>query len=292
MVTKKKKIDHLAKAFRHAVYQTSQELSDFLKRSATAHSGCYYQYTTIDALKGMCKSNCLLLTQAKNLNDSDEMKAQEEDKVRTYVASFSALRSESIAMWALYSTPAKKGIRIKFPTKMIKKLLSVARGEDKKFHVCNASEILKQRSSKKHLDVEEAYLTDVVYRGNNALTWRHKCVVGKSDLNQKIDDDVLFAQVKDDLWRYENEVRLIVKLKKRAGTYPKRIAIPTKSFLNGMTVDLGPCFDGTAELAFIDKVKAMNRVEFRESVCTGKVRFSKTSPCKGCKLKRCEKLCE
>ena len=283
MVTKKKKIDHLAKAFRHAVYETSQDLSDFLRNSATAHSGCYFQYTTIDALKGMCKSNSLFLTQAKNLNDSNEMKAQEEDKARTYVASFSALRSESIAMWALYSTPAKKGIRIKFPTRMIKKLLSIARGEDKLFHVCNALDILKQRTLKNRLEVEEAYLTDVVYRGNNALTWRNKCVVGKSDLNQKINDDVLFAQVKDDLWRYEDEVRLIVKLKKSLGNYPKRIAIPVKSILRGMKIDFGPCFDETTEQAFIDEVKVTNRVEFKESVCTGKVRFSKTSPCEGCK---------
>lgn len=274
--------------FRKAIYTSAQALSTFLKGSAKSHSGCYFHYTTVDALKGMYKNGCLLLTRATELNDLNEMKFRHEEKNLTYVASFSTLRSESVAMWALYGVPVKKGIRIRFPKKTIEKLLHIARGEDKTnfaYEVTNPKRIGKR---KKRVRVKEAYFTDVVYKGNNSLTWHNNCVVGKTQQSQMLEDPMLLGQIKDDLWRYENEVRLIVKLESGAKKYPPKIAIPLQRLLKNMSVVLGPCFDNSVETELIKQIKDVEKVKFQESVCTRKIRFPKYHPCKGCKC--CNKV--
>ncbi len=283
MSSQEQRSKRLKRLFRDAAFASGSALSAFLKEFAKSHSGCYFQYTTISALKGMYENACLLLTRATELNDVDEMKIQSAEKERTYVASFSALRSESIAMWTLYGTPAKEGIRIRFPKKTIDKLLSVVRGEDKKLFAYGVKSLKRIGTCKKAVQVEEANFTDVVYRGKNALTWLNLCVAGLPQLDQMIEGDSLLGQIKDDFWRYENEVRLIVKLKSDPKNYPPKIAIPVKRLLKDMTVVLGPCFADGDECEFIKEVEEKEKVKFTKSVCTRKVRFPKHRPCKGCK---------
>lgn len=288
MVKRHTKKKQRTERFHRAVYASSQRLATFLMEESANHAGCYFQYTTIDALEGMYKNGCLLLTQARGLNDLDEMGVESEEKERTYVASFSTLRSESIAMWALYGMPAVRGIRIQFPKTTMRELVRVALGENTQHSVFKAEFYkTKRRQSlkplKQSLRVEEAYLTDVIYRGKNALTWRGDvCVVKELKMNELLADTVAQGLVKDDFWRYENEVRLIVRLERKLEKYPSRIAIQLPTLLKKARVVLGPCFDKEPERELIEDLKKVKKIKFNESSCTRKVRFSRDCPCKGC----------
>ena len=72
VVKRRTKKKQRTERFHRAVYASSQRLATFLMEESANHAGCYFQYTTIDALEGMYKNGCLLLTQASGLNDLDE----------------------------------------------------------------------------------------------------------------------------------------------------------------------------------------------------------------------------
>lgn len=69
---------------------SANELIEFLKRRGINHTGGYFHYTNINALKGMLENNMLHLSSGGEMNDLLEpQKGSLEVWKRLYVASFS-----------------------------------------------------------------------------------------------------------------------------------------------------------------------------------------------------------
>ena len=73
------------------------EVREFLRLAARSHK-YLFQYTDLNALKGMLESRRLWLTRATDLNDMKEFEG-DEDPRRAYVASFTMTHLENVAMW-------------------------------------------------------------------------------------------------------------------------------------------------------------------------------------------------
>lgn len=254
-------------AFKDVCDKNPTALGAFLEQGALHHAGCYYQYTTLEALQGMDKSRSLFLTRMSLLNDLLEC-GEEEITKRMYVASFSTRRTESVALWALYGIPARQGLRIRFPIKTIKALKDCAesRENSKNGFGVYAVEDFKLTTL---LGIEKIIFTDVIYQDKNTICWRDKRVPGKVDCSE------LCGRVKSVIWDYEREVRLIVVLSQDVQNPPDKVAIRINNVLAGATIMTGPCFDESQK-------EVLEPYKVDRSNYFGMIRFKSDAPCKGC----------
>lgn len=215
---------------------SASEIVDFLQRSAEGHARLY-RYTKINRIEEMLESKRLCFSRLLEMNDLREYK-NVDDANRTYIACFSFGNLENMAMWKMYGGDDNKSVRVSFDNKRV---VEWVKGLKAKKHFYRDSEI------KETIDVnqiESITFHDIAYAYGKALMWNHK-VVGMSrcrELEKPFEIRELQGYIKDFGWASENEVRIIVKLKK-CDPKLKRIFADFSSVINTMEVLSGPVND-------------------------------------------------
>jgi len=222
-----------------------EELNQFLKKKGGNHTGGYFHYSNINALKGMLGSRKLHLSSGLEMNDWLEIKkGSPEEWQRIYVASFSYGNDENMAMWGIYGEPLADALRIKFRCKSLRDC--IAKLSINSIEGIGLSQV-QDDGSYTPLNAEFLIeLTDVAYLSHsntyNTLYWSNEVM---RESQQKYLKDLYrtpsFAGcLKNVAWRYEREVRILVKVKNRM-TDVKKIAIDIGDALDDVEVLCGPC---------------------------------------------------
>lgn len=219
------------------------EVREFLRLAAQSHRHLF-QYTDLNALKGMLKTRRLWLTRATDLNDMKEFEG-EEDPRNAFVASFTMTNRENVAMWWMYGLqgqerPRKVPVRLQFDAAGIRKVI---KGAKKRAWTTNG---------KRKLEVKKVEFFDVLYqlsrKGDNgasgasssaAVTWNGEFAnAGRCLSVFRNATKALPGFVKEGGWEYERETRLVVYLRKPLKC--KKIAIDFGPALDEMRVCTGP----------------------------------------------------
>lgn len=244
-----------------------KEVLDFLRLAARSHQ-YLFQYTDLNALKGMLSSRKLWLTRATDLNDMKEFAGYRTPR-NAYVASFTMTHRENMGMWWMYGLrgqerPLKVPVRLQFGAVAIQKVIA------------GAEKAVWTPNGKKELEVERVDFFDVLYqfskRGENgasgsassaAVAWNGKTANAKRCPGAFDNAVAQFPGfVKEGGWDYERETRLVVYLRKSV-PYDK-IAIEFGPALDTMRVCTGP---GTHAHDYPDRVlRALERLHCQAEV--------------------------
>ena len=235
-----------------------EEVKQFLQLAALSHQA-YYQYTNLDALKGMLKSGCLYLTRVADLNDLLECKVGDIAD-RTYVASFAFGHVENIAMWWMYGFKGdvmRPAVRIRFDGNVMHSWVSRIQNQ---MSWTTIQRVVPRMKNGPKLDtfaplpvpVESVSFHDVMYQyGKRAENTLRKPRIGSVSWNGLVANETrceafsdatscpaLASCIKEYSWSYEHETRLVVTLESPCpGVH--RIAIPFSDALESLNVTLG-----------------------------------------------------
>lgn len=288
-----------------------EKLADFLKYLSLTHTW-YHHYTTLESLEKILKNHTFIMTKgaSRKLNDLHEIdeKGVRETWERTYITCFGYTGEESInytsntkgnfrgeenmAMWGLYGKPKSEAIRISFPRETFFKLVNKASVKVKTDDTNNINEDI----------IDEIYPTDVFYaKGSNkdsALEFQthidKRIEFGFYKINNDKEDNRLFEFLKNNKltgcvknysWHYEDEVRIIARIKKveendnNVKNDVKKVLKKNSIFLNipddllkSFTITTGPNFTKDKELAeLLMKHKITTSLP---SVLCGKVNYN------------------
>ena len=255
-----------------------EELKQYLEDKGKGHRP-FFHYTTLETLQGMLKNRRLFLTRMDKLNDAMECNAAPERKKRVYIASFSFGRPESVAMWYMYGTPSKKGIRLTIPNRAITQTINGFEKNPVIFSTETGKEITTEQ-------IPVLKMIDVVYAHNGSLEHNKEKLLRKQGefvITAKADPELAFF-VKNEIWLSENETRMVLEFEKELPGDLVKVAIDFDYAINNLEITANPCFnqkDIIAELKDFEKDRihqscAYNHVYFRE--CNGCGR--KTDFCK------------
>lgn len=214
--------------------ETAEELVCALCDLAKTHPS-YSHYTTMSSLLAIISSldgrAALRLTRGDDpgMNDQLECLSCGEESLwrRTFIISFSSTAHENVAMWGLYCKPANEAVRLTFPgQKMIDWVENVRSG------VCCIKAEVENCSGDRNprmIDVPVAhadvFLGDVLYDADVLAqgAGKDRYRIGKTSLSRgdfrylKNDlfhrEDAMTGFVKSIDWFYEEEVRIVVRLK-------------------------------------------------------------------------------
>ena len=179
------------------------------------------------------KSRALHLSSPTSLNDEHEYKQFDKDAWKEmYMISFVRGQDESVAMWSMYGKRWEEGIKISFRSDKLENILHNLQ--------------VRQINTNQEIKVSSCYFTDIGYRNHKIIkvgSVANGKVLGSN--NQLPVDFVGF--IKDDIWSYENELRLIVKtnLEKDYKEQGKiKICIESTDFWESITITPSPRFKG------------------------------------------------
>lgn len=242
---------------------TVTDVTKFLQLAAAGHRWLY-QYTNLDSLRKMWESKKLYLTLAQHLNDQIEYTACDPMKWKTcYLACFSFGSVENMGMWKMYGRKATDSIRLAFPGRELRDAIKkVVKAHSVYLPGEGKNGIVDYKTWKQpNLDIS---FHDVIYEygrhyeiedsnGNHrhrlgTMLWNRKMALEKScHVFDNYRDYPEFATyVKDVIWAYENETRLVIQSEK-VDPQPPKIAIDISKVLERVTVQLGPNFVGGIE---------------------------------------------
>ena len=252
-----------------------------LERSASGNDKDVYQnYCKLDRLLQRIVQKRWWLTRCSGagLNDRQEPKkyAGKKDFLkRSYITCFSHDTCENVAMWGLYGKNDPMAVRVTIPGDTLRRWMngiefkrdalssvkktSLMSPKDENSKAISAkrissvafSDLLYVAISEKEDDELDRY--DI--RRYNSISWRRARYYLKKDKDER--DVLLNGQyagfVKDVEWRYENETRLLVRLKKT--TKDKRISIAIPPYvIEAMRFTFSPWLTKSEEE---DRVKAI-----------------------------------
>ncbi len=250
--------------------ETIDDMLSFLGVKGNNHN-YYHHYTNIDSLIKMIHSKFFLLTRGNsvNINDQHEYRAKGSAELwdKTYLGSFAYGDSENMAMWGLYGLPWEEAVRISIPKKAMKKWIE---GVSDVF----SAEIINGNLRTEHLRISfQAKLSDIVYideKQNSAsskLYWNSEMLaLNNRVLLKGIDlEPQMTGFIKNDAWKYENEVRVHIQLRRKTGK--ERLAIRlTDEVISSMTITAGPYFKGDLANRIEERIPfALHNSQFYES---------------------------
>ncbi len=277
-------------------FNDSVSLEKYLKEKGANHRS-YKIYGTEKILRSVFVDKQLYLSDGSNWNDTVDGKefSAEDGEYKYYARCFTYSTSENVAMWMLYGgITDKKGVMVdmggaKNLNQIIEKCTKVDLGEfdgnPKKF----------KKSVTINKDDFELYLIDIVYYGE-AISKDEKDNKDKVYLKRSYESapnaektciDGLKRAIKDIGWSYENECRLILKVKKKLceGCSVAEINFSKIDLDKKITVITSPNYG--EELEF--KKSLEKNVSYKESVHKSKISWNL---CKGCKYLRFNKYCK
>lgn len=182
----------------------------YLRRKGQNHN--YYKcYASLERIKGIRDEKCLYLGNGGNWNDIPDRENFNSDK-NDYInfgRCFSFSQDENVAMWMLYGGINKRGGMIDFTKKGIQSILDVSDITIGYFD----NDIFKSVQNLTRKDFE-IYITDVIYYQKRGSVY----YINRSDeAYRKLSEEIfkeLNACKKSYPWKYENECRLIVSVRK------------------------------------------------------------------------------
>lgn len=182
-----------------------------------------------------------MLTRGNSLSINDQhealMKGTWEEWNKTYIGSFSYGHAENMAMWGLYGLPAEDAIRIAIPRKAMNSWIN------------SVSDVYLWKDGSVSRISGEIHLSDIVYVNgmsnsndlqltHNNYTIRTTARIGLHGVDR---DPRMTGFIKNYAWRYENEVRLHIRLAQNTGYEKIMIKIPS-AVLNTIEITTGPSF--------------------------------------------------
>lgn len=225
------------------------ELPRLMRRSAKLRR-TYYHYTDVDSFCKMfnCDKGYLRFTRltSMKINDLHEsrFKGCEKERGRIFIACFTFTSTENMAMWAMYGGKENtKKIRIAFPYNLLNELT----GAEIFFEDDGGSYTKVDDSIRRKCEV---YFTEVcyvkglqdnlkgIYYGDKFYSTR--CFSGSNyDCTAEIT-----GSIKNEVWRYENEVRMIIKMPNNNFSDGEYLYIQLPhGFAKRIKVMTGPQFD-------------------------------------------------
>lgn len=197
------------------IINNENELKDYLIRKGENHN-YYHHFTTSKTLNSIIHNNSIRLTlgNSEELNDHHEFSVEGTTKVweRTYLFCFSYGISENMAMWGVYGLPSKEAVRLSIARECIKTI------KDKdKIKIFSDSKMTFELNKNA---IENIFLTDIFYvkdKKGNMDKQRHRdydLVFPNNNIHSILTSEQATGVVKNDVWNYENEVRLIIRFKK------------------------------------------------------------------------------
>ncbi len=222
---------------------STNELIKYLELKGGNHD-FYYHYTDIESLEKIIENGTFLLTRgnALSINDQHEakMKGCWQTWNKTYIGSFAFGSAENMAMWGLYCLPPEDAVRICIPKAAMKIWLE------------NIDSISAWKDGIKTLTISafEKALSDIVYiegkKGDESfklLRASEQLKVENNNEFYRVDEkEEMTGYIKNAAWKYENEVRLKIKLQHAVGNDKICVPIPSET-LNAITVTTGPQFE-------------------------------------------------
>lgn len=232
---------------------TVDEIVKFLQLSARNHEQIY-RYTNTDRLEEMLSTNRLSLSRLLEMNDLREYQ-DVKDADRIYIGCFSFGKLENMAMWMMYGKDTTKSLRLSFDNKKVRECVESLKLKKGIFKDACGMEPIPEDS------IEAVSFHDIAYVYGTALMWNHK-IVGMSrcrDLSDPKKVEKLQTYIKDYGWASENEVRLLIKLKK-CDPKLKRIYVDFKSAFERLEVIVGPRDDKCAKIKGLLSMYGLNSV--------------------------------
>ena len=217
-----------------------EDLLTYLETKGRNHN-CYYHYTSWDSLCKIYNGQSFLLTRGNSLNINDQhealMKGSWEEWNKTYIGSFSFGSAENMAMWGLYGLPWEDAVRIAIPKKAMLNWIE------------NINTVYLWNQTTKQPVSAKICLSDMVYVSgkahSNKLQLTHKDstfeTANRYGLRNVSTDPRMTGHIKNYAWRYENEVRLHIRLSHSTGYEKILVNIPPE-VLSEITVTTGPSF--------------------------------------------------
>lgn len=195
----------------------------------------YSHYTTLSSLLAIVKSvegrPALRLTRGDDpgMNDQLECRSCGEESLwrRTFIISFSSTAHENVAMWGLYCKPANEAVRLTFPGQSTVDWINDLRGGRFRI-VAEVEDCLADKNTKMadvpvtHVDIflgDVLYDADVLAQGMGKGRYQiGKTPLSKNDFKSMKNEmfhreDEMTGFVKSNDWFYEEEVRIVVRLK-------------------------------------------------------------------------------
>ncbi len=225
-----------------------QSLLDFLEMKGNNHEN-YHHYTNIDSLIHIISSGYFHLTKGNSISINDQheakMKGSYEMWQKTYIGSFAFGESENMAMWGLYGLPWEDAVRITIPRKIMKEWISQTNeifGVKQVDGGCERVKLAVDANIK---------LSDIVYingkRNSNSskLSWSNESInIDNNSVFSRIDTrSEMTGFIKNEAWKYENEVRIHIQTKSPVEYEKIAIKIPDE-VISSMVITKGPYFCG------------------------------------------------
>ncbi len=261
--------------------QTFEDLDDYYENKYAHHTE-YNHYAGKNAIKSIVKNNEFWISSVKGFNDCEDT-AQFTDNLNAYYSlCFSTGTEENLALWFIYSN--KDGGRIRFNKfNQISKIIDNSTFTLAIKNANNTTTNLMTLQKGKDFDL---IIGDIIYKGqekkgkvalryNTFINYHIAC----KEIKKFKEEHVGF--IKDNIWYYEKETRVLIKLKdnvlKSITFNENKEYIIKMNFSNvklyKLNVDLSP---GITENEFYDLSKELisskYQVAIKPSCFFGKIR--------------------
>lgn len=250
--------------------QINNDLSliEFLEGAGHSHN-YFHHYTNLDSLIEIIKNKTLLLTKGDSLKINDQHEWQSKGCIsvweKTYICSFAFGKNENMAMWGLYCLPWEDAVRISIPKKYMEQWIN------------NIKSVFPYNDSisSNPITPSECKLTDIIYinREGTDIYWNDTGIKMKEHNIEGIDkSEIITGLIKSNAWKYENEVRILVRLSNPIIGDRIAITIPDE-VINNMVIQTGPYFHGNIKERIDDLFTKDNYKRYDNSSFTNLVKF-------------------
>lgn len=190
---------------------SSSDLLGFLSYKSKHHHS-YKWYLKYEYAKNMLDTGSFYISDGNGWNDPNDRLSQINYKLYGLCLSFST--SENVAMWMLYAEKSLNGAMFDFSQSQITLLRNVSQ-----IYLCDYDEDNKKYIKKQKLVKEDDFYvesSDVLYcdkQHDGYFTIKrsdYRC----ADVEEETINSINEYQRKEYAWNYENEIRLIFKIKK------------------------------------------------------------------------------
>ena len=195
---------------------SKDDLYSCLKHSAEHHTSYKIYYSNFEIVDTIINNKYLVLRNNGYNDKIDERNIQDEsDGYRKFIICFTVSISENVAMWVVYSKKKKdgqfvRGAMIPFSKNMMKKIYDENKNEIE--YGCFKDGVFSFIGKTNEFELE---ICDVIYYDQNRKDdslYDIKRSDSKTECKKDIIDSLPYVK-KYYPWNYENECRLIVKIK-------------------------------------------------------------------------------
>ncbi len=200
----------------------------------------FCHYTTLENARSILSGECFFLSPFEKMNDGLEVEWHKDDKESAYVLSFCNSESLNIPMFYLYGGIDGKGCRIQFTDTKINEIVDNCRIS----YVNKQHKLLKTAVSSSSYEIHFDWVYYVTSDG-----WVEHRTEGKlpyKDFKEAMDElkkESKHFFIKNKVWNYENEFRIIVVFKEKIRYDNIAIRFNVKEKDRGISMFLGPEMD-------------------------------------------------